>query len=111
VTLSESNVFLLDCAEYKLNDEAWLDRTKILRIDNIIRNRLHIPGKGTAWKQQWSIPESERAPITHVTTRFSFKSEFDIAEDSMLALEDAERIKIKVSDVNVPFSIEEQSGW
>ncbi len=29
----------------------------------------------------------------------------------MLALEDAERIKIKVSDVNVPFSIEEQSGW
>src|SRR6202035_1104527 len=40
IDLSEPNVLLLDYAEFKLDDGEWSDSAEILRIDNIIRDKL-----------------------------------------------------------------------
>lgn len=51
VELSEPNVLMLDYAPYKLNpDEHWSDSTEVLKIDNIIRDRLRLPRKGAAFR-------------------------------------------------------------
>jgi len=99
VELSEPNVLMLDFAEYKLDDESWSQPTEVLRIDNLIRDRLHIPPKGSAWKQPWAVPASERAPRTHVTMRFSFNSTFTITSPTQLALEDAPKITITLNNI------------
>ena len=102
VELSEPNVLLLDYAEFKLDDGGWSGSTEILQIDNIIRDHLRLPFKGEAWKQPWAVPQSERAPITFVTLRFTFESAFTILETTMLALEDAESKTIYVNDTFIP---------
>ena len=42
-TLSEPNVFLLDKAQYALDNGEWHRKTELLRIDNIIRSKLNYP--------------------------------------------------------------------
>jgi hypothetical protein len=111
ISLSEPNVLMLDYAEYQMNDGEWSPRYEILQIDNNIRRRLNMPFKGTAWKQPWSVPESERAPVAKITTVFKFESFIDILDASMLALEDAENMIITVNDVPIPSSKKDQSGW
>jgi hypothetical protein len=102
IELSEPNVLLLDYAEFKLDNGEWSGLSEVLRIDNIIRGQLHLPYKGQGLKQPWTIPQSERAPITVVTLRFNFESAFDISETIMLALEDAETKIIYINDTFVP---------
>ena len=43
VSLSEPNVLLLDHAAYRLNDEEWQPAEEVLRIDNLLRQRLGVP--------------------------------------------------------------------
>jgi hypothetical protein len=102
ITLSEPNILMLDYASYKLDSEPYSQSTEVLRIDNIIRSRLRIPAKGSAWKQPWTVPASERAPRTHVTLCFTFTSHFDIIEPTKLALEDPSTMKIQVNDLVLP---------
>jgi hypothetical protein len=78
VSFSEPNVLILDYAEYKLDDEDWRPRTEVLRIDNLIRNRLQLPLKGSAWKQPWAISPSERTSKAVATLRFTFNSTTNI---------------------------------
>jgi hypothetical protein len=99
ITLSEPNVLMLDYASYKLDSEPYSQSTEVLRIDNVIRSRLRIPAKGSAWKQPWTVPVSERAPRTHVTLRFNITSHFDIIEPTRLALEDPSTMEIQVNDL------------
>ncbi len=91
VELSESNVLILDYAEYSFADEAYQPATEVLRIDNIIRNRLSIPRKGSAWRQPWSVLKKDRASRGQLKLRFSFESSFTITEPTRLALEDLPR--------------------
>jgi hypothetical protein len=73
VDMSESNVLLLDYADYKLEgDGNWNDMEEVLRIDNIIRSRLGMPLKLEAYPQQWSISEEERKPVAKLELRFRF---------------------------------------
>jgi hypothetical protein len=102
ITLSEPNVLMLDYASYKLDSEPYSQSTEVLRIDNIIRSRLRIPAKGSAWKQPWTVPASERAPRTHATLRFNFTSHLDIIEPTKLALEDPSTMEIQVNDLVLP---------
>ncbi|QSZ35257.1 hypothetical protein DSL72_008126 [Monilinia vaccinii-corymbosi] len=98
VKLSELNVLMLDYASYKLDsDEHWSDFIEVLKIDNIIRDRLKLPRKGSAFRQPWSIPSSERAPRTNVTMRFLIRSEFNVDVPLKLALEDAEKMQITIN--------------
>ena len=110
IELSEPNVLMLDYAEYKLDDNPWSKPTEILRIDNLIRDKLQIPRKGAAWKQPWAVPDSERAPRTHVTLRFSFNSTFTITSPTQLALEDASNITIILNNTTLS-TTEQREGW
>lgn len=110
VELSEPNVLMLDYASYQLDsDENWSYPTEVLRIDNIIRDRLELPHKGAAFRQPWSIPASERAPKTHVTMRFPIRSIFDVDKPTKLALEDAKTMKITINDTKL--NTQEVDGW
>jgi hypothetical protein len=110
IELSEPNVLMLDYAEYKLNDSPWSKPTEILRIDNLIRDELQIPRKGAAWKQPWAVPDSERAPRTHVTLRFSFNSTFTITSPTQLALEDASNIAVILNNTTLSTK-KQRDGW
>ncbi|KAL2060713.1 hypothetical protein VTL71DRAFT_9354 [Oculimacula yallundae] len=116
ITLSEPNVLLLDYASYSLsinNTDAFSPPTEVLRIDNQIRDKLRLPRKGAAWRQPWTIPESDRKPLTEVTMRFEFDSAFNITEPTKLALEAPETMSIQLNDKSISSSSPqtESSGW
>jgi hypothetical protein len=103
VELSEPNVLMLDYAEYRFgNDtEDWSVSEEILRVDNNIRGRLGLPYKDGA-QQPWTVPQSDRVPAAFVNLRFTFESGFEIAESTMLALEDPEATIIHINDAFIP---------
>ncbi|KAH7327321.1 hypothetical protein BKA65DRAFT_539946 [Rhexocercosporidium sp. MPI-PUGE-AT-0058] len=120
ISLSEPNVLMLDYASYKVstgNNRSFSPPTEVLRIDNQIRSQLKLPRKGMAWRQPWTIPASERKPLTEVTMRFEFESSFDISKPTMLALENPETMSIRLNDVAIPSSSSRtgptkvNSGW
>lgn len=106
IMFSEPNVLLLDYAEFKLDDDDWSEPTEVLRIDNILRSHLKIPPKGFAWRQPWTVSETERASKGQVSLRFTFNSSFDIREPTFLAVEDAEKFKISVNESPI-----RSDGW
>lgn len=110
VKLSEPNVLMLDYASFKLDsDETWSEFTEVLRIDNVIRDRLELPRKGAAFRQPWSVPASERASKARVTMRFLIRSKLDINKPTKLALEDAQTMEISMNDTELdPQNVD---GW
>lgn len=102
VELSEPNVLMLDYAEYRLDDEPWNPVTEVLKIDNLIRKRLGLPMKGSAWKQPWAIAPSERTSKANVTLRFSFESAFIVTQPTQLALEPMEYMQIYLNGIEIP---------
>jgi len=91
-TLSEENALLLDMAEYKLEEDEEFSKTEeILRLDNILRERLNLKKRGGAVVQPWVY--GEKAPITKVTLKYTFESEIDYS-GAVLALEDADKAEI-----------------
>jgi hypothetical protein len=102
VQLSEPNVLLLDYAEFKIDDGDWSAQEEVLRLDNIAREHLGLVLKGGEIKQPWCFSPSEREPKARLTMRFTLRSDFTVAEPSMLALEDAHSITILVNDVPIP---------
>ncbi|KAL0932188.1 glycoside hydrolase family 2 [Colletotrichum truncatum] len=113
VVLSEPNVLLLDYASYRIDDDPWEDATRqeILKIDNEIRSRLRLPAKGSAWKQPWSVPQSERAAKVYVDLRFEFDSDVVIKTPTRLAMENPEAARITINGHKVPVDESEMSWW
>jgi hypothetical protein len=109
--LSEPNVLLLDYAEFRVDNGDWEKSEEVLRIDNILRERLAFPRKGLAWKQPWSIPVEDRVAKAKVTLRFKFESSFEIDDFTNLALEDAGTMKITVNDVDIPSEGNKYPYW
>ena len=90
--LSEPNVLLLDCAEYKLDSDNEFSKTEeILKLDNICREKLGMPERCGHIVQPYvtgKIP-----PVTKLTLRFTFESEIEY-KGAELALEDAQLAEI-----------------
>ncbi|MBO7319330.1 MAG: hypothetical protein J6V06_04845, partial [Clostridia bacterium] len=86
--LSEKNILLLDMAEWKIDDDkAYSPKEEVLRLDNLIRERLGITKRGGRVVQPWVLgnqPKDHKA-----TLKFTFSSEIDY-EGAILALEDAD---------------------
>lgn len=72
--LEEPNPLLLDMAEYSLNDEDYLPREELLRLDNKIRTRLQYPTRMEHVAQPWVIEEKNTGADT-LRLRFRFNSE------------------------------------
>ncbi len=86
--LSEKNILLLDMAEWKIDDdEKYSPKEEVLRLDNLIRERLGMTKRGGRVVQPWVLgnkPKDHKA-----TLKFTFSSEIDY-EGAVLALEDAD---------------------
>jgi len=87
----EENVFILDMAEYALDNEPWHDEEEILRADNAIRNVLKWPSRQEAVAQPWVVPDE---PFTHtVHLRYTFESDIEY-EGAQLAIEDGDLVNM-----------------
>lgn len=104
-TLEEPNVYLLDIAEYALDDEEYNEAEEILRADNKLRERLGWQLRRSAFPQPWTVEEEE---IVHkARLRFTIHSEITVKEP-LLAIEDAERIEIVFNGEKVACKV---VGW
>lgn len=103
--LSEPNAMLLDTARWALDDGELQPEEEILRLDNACRERLGWPSRRKSVAQPWVVPKE---PLNHVVRlRFTIDSEIDYA-GAQLAVEDAERLTIRLNGENVP---NEVTGW
>jgi hypothetical protein len=114
VTLSEPNVLMLDYARYEVNrGGALLHRSsgpqEILAINNEILDHLHLPRKGMAWRQPWTLPESDREPKADVSLEFQFLSATDVTEETRLAIELPDEVFISLNDTD--FINPKPDGW
>ena len=97
-TRSESNVLLLDTAQYAFDDEILNDTEEILRIDNKFRAKLGYPSRENRVAQPWTL---EAESIKHyVTLKFTINSEI-VVEKLILAIEDAEKLVIMLNNKKV----------
>ncbi len=93
-TLSEPNVYILDMAQYKLNDGEWQPEEEILRLDTACRKMLGWPQMSGRMVQPWLTPEP---PITNfVTLRYNIESEIDVPA-ATLAIEKPNDVKITLN--------------
>ena len=104
-TLSERNVLLFDMAEFALDGGEYQPKEEILILDNICRKALGYVARGGSVAQPWVLdPEV----IEHsVTLKFTVNSEIAYS-GAELALEDAEKAKIRMNGKDVPLNI---TGW
>ena len=89
--LEEDNVYLLDRAAFSFDGGATEDEEEILRIDNLIRERLSWPPRQKKIAQPWA--EKEGAPEHFISLFFSIESEIAL-NDAYLAIELSENTEI-----------------
>ena len=85
VSLTEPNMYLLDMAEYALNDGPMQPREELLRLDNAARKALGIPLRRKEVLQPYLIPPE--TPKDTLTLRFVIHSEIAL-DQPLLALEE-----------------------
>ena len=103
--LDECNVYLLDKAEYALDDGDYRPAMELLRADNVLREELGWPSRRGAVAQPWTV-EEEKTEHT-VRLRFTVISQID-ADGVALALEDAELVHVVFNGQKITA---EPNGW
>ncbi len=106
VSFEEPNVFLLDRARYRINEEEWQEEEDLLKLDNLCRSRLGYPPKEEAGAQPWTYMEEDAKPDL---LSLSFIIESEICTEAELALESWEGIGIYVNQEKVEKP--EVTGW
>lgn len=105
VELEEPNMLLLDMAEYALDGGAFAPEEEILRIDNLVREKLKIPCRRKEVTQPYRLkPE---VPEHTLTLRFQIPSEINV-DKSWLALEDLNETEIWLNGILVE---KKKDGW
>ena len=93
-TLSEPNVYLLDKAEFALDDGEFMAEQELLRADNVLRQLTKLPSRQAEIAQPWTVadvPAPYRARL-----KFRVFSTLEVP-GVKLALEDAEVAKITLN--------------
>lgn len=89
-TIDEPNVYILDMAEYKLDDSTFQPLEEILRIDEKCRQTLGFPMADGCDTQPWVLAKQD--DISHfVTLRYCIESDIELA-NVMLAAEEISQI-------------------
>ena len=106
IVRSESNVSILDLAEYAFDGGEWQDEDEILRIDNRFRENLGYPLRMEAFAQPWTNDKVEGFEHTlalrfHINTETALKGTF-------LAMENDEKTKIFLDEKPVE---NKADGW
>ena len=98
ITRAEPNVLLLDRAAWALDDEPLNPCEEILRLDNIVRERLEYPLRTNKWAQPWTTPVE---PTEHtIILQYTISSEC-MLEGVHLALECPEECTVTLNGVAV----------
>ncbi len=94
-TRTEDNVYLLDMAEYKLDDGLWQSLEELSRIDTACRSILNYPAANGRDAQPWVLGKDK--PTHFVTLKFTVPSKVEIAID--LAVEEAESVVLNGTSI------------
>ena len=104
-TLSEPNVYLLDKAEFALNDGEYLPQQELLRADNVLRKMTNYPSRQAEVAQPWTVTDTS----TPHTVRLRFRVDCALEVPGVkLALEDADVAKITLNGAPVTAK---PDGW
>jgi AraC-like DNA-binding protein len=90
--LEEENVYLLDLAEYSFDNDAWQEEEEILRIDNLLRQKLNYPLRMEALAQPW-VNKVKEDNNHKLGLRFRVFSYIHL-DSCMLAMENADAAEI-----------------
>ncbi|MBQ1955453.1 MAG: hypothetical protein II350_06900 [Clostridia bacterium] len=101
-TMDEGNVFMLDMAEYSLDDQDFRPAEELLRLDNILRSELGWPSRMDAIAQPWVVPEEPFEHTAHL--RFTIESDIEV-EGALLAIEDGDIVSITFNGEKVENNI------
>lgn len=102
IKLDEPNVYLLDLAEYALDDQAFMPREEMLRIGDILRAQCGYAPQGEKIAQPWVVKKEE--PQHTLKLRYTIESEIAV-EAPMLALEHADKTKIYLNGTFVASTV------
>ncbi|MDF2541384.1 MAG: hypothetical protein K0S47_1102 [Herbinix sp.] len=107
ITLSEPNVYILDQAEYAIDEEEFLPSEEVLRIDNILRKRFGYPRKQDAYAQPWTHPQMDKEAGNLLRLRYRISSKIAVSQVK-LAVERPELLSITLNGVAVS---NQPDGW
>lgn len=98
VALSEPNVYMLDLAEYAVDDDAFAPAEEVLRIGVAMREKHGITMQSGKMAQPWVGRKA--APEHTLKLRYSIESDIEVA-DASLALEHAAKTRIILNGAKV----------
>ena len=104
-TLDEPNVYLLDTASASLDGETWTEEMEILRLDNVLREKLGMAHRGGGVAQPWAV--TELAQPHKVRIRFRVNCACAV-RDVKIALEQGKGAPISLNGQAVESGVE---GW
>ena len=107
--LSEDNVLPLDRPNYRIGNGAWLGPEEILRVDRKVREAMGLPVRGGAMVQPWAREQTAETIALPVTLAYTFTVDCPPSGSLALALEQPERFRIAVNDIEIsPLG---ENGW
>lgn len=98
---AEPNVYILDSAEWKLNDGEWQPKEEMLRIDLACRKILGYPSADGGGTQPWVLPDEPAKNF--VTFRYEIPSECEVPSP-LLAVEELVSGKLNGQEFPVEFT-------
>ncbi len=110
-TLSELNVLVLDLAQYRVGDSAWMPESEVLKIDEAVRHQLGLPLRAGNEIQPWF--ERKHFPLPKAVGRLQMRFQFEIqqmpASPVQLAMEQPANFKVLLN--GKPVESNPNSGW
>ncbi len=106
VDFNEPNVYVLDLAEYRFDEEKWQPKEEILRIDNLLRNKLGYPLRMETFAQPW-VDQREEGYEHKLSLRYEVFSEIEVLS-SKIALENPELTCLYVNGIKAEKTMD---GW
>jgi hypothetical protein len=109
-SLNEENVCVLDLAKYRIGEGAWQETKEVLKIDQAVRDRFHLPHRGGEMVQPWFSRKYSPAPEVKgsVTMAFPFRVEVIPAGVVTLCLEHPEHFTVRLNGRDIR---SEATGW
>lgn len=91
IQLSEPNVYMLDMAEYAVDDDTFYPTEEVLRIGVLMREKYGITPQSGRMAQPWTM--KKEMPQHTLKLRYTIETDIDVME-SQIALEHAEDVQI-----------------
>ncbi len=109
IALSEPNVLLLDCPIYSINGKNWTQKTDILLIDDLLRDKLNTERRSGQMSQPWTRIKTRTSDTVPIWLQYDFYIEKLPEGEMFLAVEQPENFKIELNGIIL--SPDTDCGW